>query len=68
MHFGAARDTGNPKLGQPVALDVWNSVIESLEPGAKVTILTNGPLTSLAQILDMENSSSVIQVYYPTFC
>jgi len=34
-----------------------------LDPGSKITILTNGPLTSLAKIIQNENNtSSVIQV------
>lgn len=62
VKFGAPRDTDNPELRQPSAQDVWNSVVESLDPRSKITILTNGPLTNLAQIIQMPNASSLIQV------
>ncbi|KAL6548444.1 Nucleoside hydrolase 3 [Orobanche gracilis] len=51
MKFGAPRDTDHPELRQPLALEVWQSVIKSLDPGSNVTILTNGPLTNVAQII-----------------
>lgn len=62
VKFGAAQDTDHPELRQRLAVDIWESIIESMEPGSKITILTNGPLTNLAQIIDLQNSSSVIQV------
>lgn len=63
MKFGAPRDTDHPELRQPLALEIWQSVIESLEPGSKVTVLTNGPLTNVAKIiLSDKNLSSHIQV------
>ncbi|KAK1550238.1 hypothetical protein Q3G72_015976 [Acer saccharum] len=61
---GAPRDTDHPKLKQPSALDVWKSIIESMDPGSKITILTNGPLTNLAKIILSANSTSVIQEVY----
>ncbi|PIN03738.1 putative inosine-uridine preferring nucleoside hydrolase [Handroanthus impetiginosus] len=62
VKFGAPRDTGYPKLRQPLALETWQSVVKSLEPGSKVTILTNGPLTNVAKIiLSAKNSTSPIQ-------
>ncbi|KAI5654059.1 hypothetical protein M9H77_31246 [Catharanthus roseus] len=51
VKYGAPRDTENPELRQPLALEIWDSVIKSLDPGSKVTILTNGPLTTLAKII-----------------
>ncbi|KAJ9181999.1 hypothetical protein P3X46_006037 [Hevea brasiliensis] len=60
--FGAPRDTDHPELRQPLALEIWDSVVQKLEPGSKISILTNGPLTNLAKIiLSRKNSSSVIQ-------
>ncbi|XP_052479987.1 nucleoside hydrolase 3 isoform X3 [Gossypium raimondii] len=64
VKYGAPRDIENPELRQPSAQDVWKSVVENLDPGSKITILTNGPLTNLAQILGSENASSVIQGVY----
>jgi inosine-uridine nucleoside N-ribohydrolase len=44
-------------------LEVWKSIVETLDPGSKVTILTNGPLTNLAKIiLSEKNATSLIQV------
>ncbi|KAL3626174.1 Nucleoside hydrolase 3 [Castilleja foliolosa] len=51
VKFGAPRDTDHPELRQPLALEIWQSVIKSLGPGSKVTILTNGPLTNVARII-----------------
>ncbi|XP_030466976.1 nucleoside hydrolase 3-like isoform X1 [Syzygium oleosum] len=61
MRFGAPRNTDHPEFRQPLAVDVWKSVVKSLEPAAKITILSNGPLTNLASIIHLKNSSSVIQ-------
>ncbi|CAK9180892.1 unnamed protein product [Ilex paraguariensis] len=61
--FGAPRDTDHPELRQPLALEIWDPLIKSLDPGSKITILTNGPLTTLAKIiLSRKNISCVIQV------
>ena len=57
-----AENSVNPELGQPSAQDVWKSVVESLDPRSKITLLTNGPLTNLAQIIQSQNASSLIQV------
>ncbi|GFP98628.1 probable uridine nucleosidase 1 [Phtheirospermum japonicum] len=51
VKFGAPRDTHHPELRQPLALEIWQSVIKSLDPGSKVTVLTNGPLTNVARII-----------------
>ncbi|KAL2464091.1 inosine-uridine preferring nucleoside hydrolase family protein [Forsythia ovata] len=62
VKFGAPRNTDHPGLRQPLALEIWESVVKSLDPGSKVTILTNGPLTNIAKILLAEkNLSSPIQ-------
>ncbi|KAB2630111.1 hypothetical protein D8674_007630 [Pyrus ussuriensis x Pyrus communis] len=53
-----------PGLGQPTAIDVWKSIVKSLDPGSKITLLTNGPLTNLAQILLSENADSMVQDVY----
>ncbi|KAI8022712.1 Pyrimidine-specific ribonucleoside hydrolase RihA [Camellia lanceoleosa] len=49
-------------LSQRLALDIWKSVIKSLDPGSKITVFTNGPSTTLSQIILFENTSYVIQV------
>ncbi|XP_017976295.1 PREDICTED: uncharacterized protein LOC18600329 isoform X1 [Theobroma cacao] len=64
VKFGASRDTDHPELRQPSALDVWKSIVDSLDPGSKITLLTNGPLTNLAEIILSENASSMIQGVY----
>ncbi|KAK1430775.1 hypothetical protein QVD17_13771 [Tagetes erecta] len=62
VEFGAPRDTDFPQLRQPLALEVWRSLVKSLDDGSKITILTNGPLTNLANILLSEsNASAIIQ-------
>ncbi|XP_076959229.1 nucleoside hydrolase 3-like [Bidens hawaiensis] len=62
VEFGAPRDTDFPQLRQPLALEVWRSLVKSIDDGSKITILTNGPLTNLANILLSEsNASSIIQ-------
>ncbi|KAJ0620559.1 putative inosine/uridine-preferring nucleoside hydrolase domain, ribonucleoside hydrolase [Helianthus annuus] len=63
VKFGAPRDTDFPQFRQPLALEVWRSLVKSIDDGSKITILTNGPLTNLANILLSEsNASSIIQV------
>ncbi|MCL7027770.1 hypothetical protein MKW94_027679 [Papaver nudicaule] len=65
VKYGAPRDTDHPELRQPLALEVWQSISKSLAPGSKVTILTSGPLTNLAQIIQSEkNLSSVVENVY----
>ncbi|KAK1417849.1 hypothetical protein QVD17_26983 [Tagetes erecta] len=60
VEFGAPRNTDFPQLRQPLALEVWKSLVKSNDLGSKITILTNGPLTTLAKIL-LANASSIIQ-------
>lgn len=38
--------------------------MRSLDLGSKVTVLTNGPLTTLAKIIQSEKASSMIQVCF----
>eukprot|EP00261_Vitis_vinifera_P039691 XP_019080934.1 PREDICTED: uncharacterized protein LOC100245166 isoform X3 [Vitis vinifera] len=61
VKFGAPRDTDHPEVRQPLALEVWKSIVDSTDPGSKITYLTNGPLTNLAQVISSERASSVIQ-------
>ncbi|KAJ8622577.1 hypothetical protein MRB53_031106 [Persea americana] len=64
VDFGAPKTTDHPELRQPLALEVWHSIAKAVEPGQKITILTNGPLTNLATILSDKNSSLLIQNVY----
>ncbi|MCL7045280.1 hypothetical protein MKW94_007550 [Papaver nudicaule] len=65
VKHGAPRDTDHPELRQPLALEVWQSITKSVDPGSKITVLTNGPLTNLAHIvLSEKNLSSVILNVY----
>ena len=63
VKYGAPRNTDHPELRQPLALEVWDSIVANLDPGSKITVLTNGPLTNLAKIiLSEKNAASFIQV------
>ncbi|PNT71279.1 hypothetical protein BRADI_2g25630v3 [Brachypodium distachyon] len=54
-----------PVRRQPLAFEVWQSVKKQLDPGAKITVLTSGPLTNLANIsLSDADASSVIERVY----
>ncbi|MBA0710604.1 hypothetical protein Golax_009881 [Gossypium laxum] len=64
VKFGAPRDTDQPELRQPLALEIWTSILKTMDPGSKITVLTNGPLTSLAKIITRTNSTSFIQNVY----
>lgn len=67
MTDGAPRDTDRPELRQPLALEVWQNVTKTINGASKITVLTNGPLTSLAKIISSDkNSSSLIKAR--TFC
>nr|TKW27374.1 hypothetical protein SEVIR_3G252700v2 [Setaria viridis] len=64
VKHGAPRNTDHPELRQPLAFEVWHSIKEQLDPSEKITILTNGPLTNLANIvLSDRDASSLIEVY-----
>ncbi|BAT77197.1 hypothetical protein VIGAN_01529300 [Vigna angularis var. angularis] len=64
VKFGAPRDTDHPELRQPLAMEVWESMLQKTNPGSKITVLTNGPLTNLAKVVLMKNISSRIQDVY----
>ncbi|XP_012482059.1 nucleoside hydrolase 3 [Gossypium raimondii] len=64
VKFGAPRDTDQPELRQPLALEIWTSILKTMDLGSKITVLTNGPLTSLAKIITRTNSTSFIQNVY----
>ncbi|TVU19334.1 hypothetical protein EJB05_35478 [Eragrostis curvula] len=65
VKYGAPRDTDHPDLRQPLAFEVWQSIKEQLDPSEKITILTNGPLTNLANIvLSDKNARYVIESVY----
>nr|TKW27362.1 hypothetical protein SEVIR_3G252700v2 [Setaria viridis] len=65
VKHGAPRNTDHPELRQPLAFEVWHSIKEQLDPSEKITILTNGPLTNLANIVlsDRDASSLIEKVY-----
>ncbi|KAK7264568.1 hypothetical protein RJT34_32177 [Clitoria ternatea] len=64
VKFGAPRDTDHPELRQPLAMEVWESILQTTEPKSKITVLTNGPLTNLAKVVSVKNISSRIQEVY----
>ncbi|XP_021747078.1 uncharacterized protein LOC110712921 [Chenopodium quinoa] len=62
VKFGAPRDTDHPELRQPLALEIWENVTNTISQKRKITILTNGPLTTLSKILSLDkNAVSKIQ-------
>jgi len=67
VKFGAPRDTDHPELRQPLAMEVWESVLQNTKPGSKITVLTNGPLTNLAKVLSVKKITSRIQVSYSIY-
>jgi inosine-uridine nucleoside N-ribohydrolase len=65
--YGAPRDTAHPELRQPLAFEVWQHIREELKPTDKITILTNGPLTNIANIiLSDTKAGSIIEVIFET--
>ncbi|GAB2295117.1 Nucleoside hydrolase 3 [Dionaea muscipula] len=65
IKYGAPRDTDHPELRQASALEIWKNVTSSTDHGSKITVLTNGPLTTLAKIILLEeNSRSLIEEVY----
>ncbi|KAK7387843.1 hypothetical protein VNO78_22638 [Psophocarpus tetragonolobus] len=64
VNFGAPRDTDHPELRQPLAIEVWDSILKATKPWSKITVLTNGPLTNLAKVVSVKNISSRIQEVY----
>ncbi|CAL5094879.1 unnamed protein product [Urochloa decumbens] len=60
-----SEDLDHPERRQPHAYDVWQTVKKQLGPGEKITVLTSGPLTNLANIsLSDKDASSVIERVY----
>ncbi|CAN6355213.1 unnamed protein product [Urochloa humidicola] len=60
-----SEDLDHPERGQPHAYDFWQTVRKQLAPGEKITVLTSGPLTNLANIsLSDVDASSVIERVY----
>ncbi|XP_027368077.1 uncharacterized protein LOC113873992 [Abrus precatorius] len=64
VKFGAPRNTDHPEQRQPLAMEIWESILQTSEPGSKITVLTNGPLTNLAKVVSLENISSIIREVY----
>ncbi|KAK4266463.1 hypothetical protein QN277_027380 [Acacia crassicarpa] len=64
VKFGAPRDTEHPELRQPLAMEVWESIVPTIKQGSKITVLTNGPLTNLAKVVSDKNLSCHIQEVY----
>ncbi|RDX66301.1 rihA, partial [Mucuna pruriens] len=64
VKFGAPRDTDHPELRQPLAMEVWESILQTTKPRSKITVLTNGPLTNLAKVVSKKNISSRIREVY----
>ncbi|KAF7813701.1 putative hydrolase [Senna tora] len=64
VQYGAPRNTDHPELRQPMAMEVWESILQTIEPSSKVTVLTNGPLTNLGKLVSLKNMSSQIQEIY----
>uniref|UniRef100_A0A0E0L2F1 Inosine/uridine-preferring nucleoside hydrolase domain-containing protein n=1 Tax=Oryza punctata TaxID=4537 RepID=A0A0E0L2F1_ORYPU len=61
----APESLDQPEDRQPLALDVWQSVRKQLDPSEQITVLTNGPLTNMANIsLSDRDASSVIERVY----
>ncbi|KAJ8565921.1 hypothetical protein K7X08_008497 [Anisodus acutangulus] len=57
VKFGAPRDSDHPELRQPLALEVWESVVKSLDPGSKDIIVVGGHIN-----LDNSEKGNVINV------
>lgn len=63
VEHGAPQNSQQPELRQPLAMEIWESILTSLEPGSKISVLTIGPLTNLAKLITSnKNASSHIQV------
>ncbi|GMH28461.1 hypothetical protein Nepgr_030304 [Nepenthes gracilis] len=63
--YGAPRNTDRPEIRQLSALEIWKTITKKTDPRKKITILTNGPLTTLAKIILSETDpSSLIQGVY----
>lgn len=65
VKYGAPRDTAHPELRQPLAFEVWQQIRAELKPTEKITVLTNGPLTNIANIIlsDIKAKSTIEHIY-----
>ncbi|WOL12587.1 hypothetical protein Cni_G21354 [Canna indica] len=65
VRYGAPRNTDRPALRQALAPEVWQSISKALRPSDKITVLTNGPLTNLANIIHWDkNATKFIENVY----
>ncbi|KAH1217684.1 Pyrimidine-specific ribonucleoside hydrolase RihA [Glycine max] len=64
VKFGAPQNTDHPELRQPLVMEIWESILQTMETGSKITVLTNGPLTTLAKVVSVKNISSRIEEVY----
>lgn len=66
--YGAIRNTSHPRLRQKLSNEVWGSISsEVYTQGPKLTLLTNGPLTNLANIIKKyKKAKMLIQVCLAT--
>lgn len=64
--YGAIRNTSHPRLRQKLSNEVWGSISsEVYTQGHKLTLLTNGPLTNLANIIKKyKKAKMLIQEVY----
>ncbi|KAK9126199.1 hypothetical protein Scep_015045 [Stephania cephalantha] len=60
VKYEAPRDTDHPELRQPLAFEVWQSISKLMKPGSKITMLTSGPLSNLAQIILKDKNASLL--------
>ncbi|KAK1351792.1 Uridine nucleosidase 1 [Heracleum sosnowskyi] len=58
VNNGTPTDTDKLETRQPFAMEIWESIVKSLDPGSKITILNNRPLTNLAKIISSNKSIS----------
>ncbi|KAJ0977595.1 hypothetical protein J5N97_013069 [Dioscorea zingiberensis] len=60
VDHGAPRNTEHPELRQVSAFEVWQSIKKAVYPKDKITILTNGPLTNLANVLLFDDNAGAV--------
>lgn len=63
VQHGAPRNSEHLELRQALAMEIWETILTKLEPGSKISVLTNGPLTNIAKLITSnQDASSHIQV------
>ncbi|KAL2341190.1 hypothetical protein Fmac_009130 [Flemingia macrophylla] len=62
--YTSENSMNHPELRQPLAMEIWESVLQTMEQESKITVLTNGPLTNLAKVVSDKNISSRIEEVY----